>query len=124
MGNKVIGKYKEINHFKTKVITETKGDFKITTDNSKMDLLVIHDFLTNQSYWSKNIPFEKVKIAFNNSLNFGLLYKDRQVGYSRVITDFSQIAYLGDVFVLEEFRGQGHSKWLIDKVMTSQITRT
>ena len=100
------------------IVTEIKGDFRITTDKSKMDLSVIHNFLANQSYWSKNISIEKVKTALDNSLNFGLFYKDRQVGYSRVISDFSQIAYLGDVFILEEFRGQGHSKWLMEKVMT------
>jgi len=100
------------------IITEKKGDFKITTDKSKLDLLVIHDFLSNQSYWNKNISFDKVKTAADNSLNFGLFYNDKQIGYARVVSDFSCIAYLGDVFILEEFRGQGHSKWLMSKIMT------
>ncbi len=100
------------------IITEQKGDFCITTDRSKLDLKVIHDFLANQSYWSGNIPFDVVKTAVDNSLNFGLFHHDRQIGYARVISDFSSIAYLGDVFILEEFRGQGHARWLMDKVMT------
>lgn len=100
------------------IITEIKGDFKITTDKSQLDLGVIHDFLSNQSYWCRNIPWEKVKTSVDNSLNFGLFYRDRQIGYARVITDFSSVAYLGDVFVLDEFRGQGLSKWLMDKIMT------
>ena len=100
------------------IITEIKGDFTISTDKYKLDIAVIHDFLSNQSYWCKNIPLEKVKTAIENSLNFGLFYKNRQIGYARVISDFSTIAYLGDVFVLNEFRGQGLSKWLMDKIMT------
>lgn len=59
-----------------------------------------------------------MKAALDHSLNFGIFYGELHVGYARVITDFSQIAYLGDVFVLEEFRGQRLSKWLIEKVMS------
>ncbi len=99
------------------IISETKGDFFITTDPSKLDISAIHDFLSNHSYWSRNIPFEKVKTSIDNSLNFGLFNKGRQIGYARIISDFSTIAYLGDVYVLDEFRGQGHSKWLMEKVM-------
>lgn len=100
------------------IITETKGDFTITTDRTKLDLSVIHDFLSNEAYWCKNIPFDRVKTSADNSLNFGLFYKDKQIGYARIISDFSTIAYLGDVFVLKEFRGHGHSKWLMEKIMS------
>lgn len=100
------------------IITEKKGDFYITTDRSKLDLKVIHDFLANRSYWSRNIPFDKVETAVANSLNFGLFHHDRQIGYARVISDFSSIAYLGDVFILEEYRGQGHARWLMDTVVS------
>jgi len=94
-----------------------KGDYYITTDKSKLDIKAIHHFLSTEAYWSKNIPFETVKNAIEHSLNFGVFFKEQQVGYARVITDFSTIAYLGDVFVLPEFRGQGLSKWLMQQVM-------
>ena len=99
------------------IITERKGDFLITTNKSKLDLKVIHNFLANESYWSKNIPFEIVKTATENSLNFGLFFKDKQIGYARVVTDFATTAYLADVFVLKEFRSQGLSKWLMEIIM-------
>jgi len=99
-------------------ITVQKDDFIITTDKSKLDTNVIHDFLSNHSYWSRNIPLEKVKTAFDNSLNFGLFHNSRQVGYARVISDFSQIAYLADVFIVEEYRGRGLSKWLMQTIMS------
>jgi N-acetylglutamate synthase-like GNAT family acetyltransferase len=98
-------------------LTEHRGDYTITTDKSKLDLSFIHNFLSREAYWSKNIPFEVVQAAINNSLNFGVFYKDRQIGYARVITDYATIAYLGDVFIIPEFRGQGLSKWMMEKVM-------
>jgi GNAT superfamily N-acetyltransferase len=94
-----------------------KNGYCISTDKSRLDIHAIHNFLSTQSYWSLQIPFEKVKQAVENSLNFGLYLKDRQIGYARVITDFSTVAYLGDVFILPEFRGQGLSKWLMQTIM-------
>lgn len=93
-------------------------DFTITTDKSKMDIVAIHDFLSKYSGWSNNIPFDRVKISIDNSLNFGLFHNDNQIGFARVISDFSTIAYLGDIYILEKYRGQGLSNKLMDCVMT------
>jgi N-acetylglutamate synthase-like GNAT family acetyltransferase len=96
----------------------TFDDFLITTDKSKLDIVAIHDFLSKHSGWSDNIPYERVKTSIDNSLNFGLFHKGKQIGFARVISDFSTIAYLGDIYILDEFRGQGLSKKLMDTVMT------
>lgn len=93
-------------------------DFKITTDRSKMDVVAIHDFLSRYSGWSDNIPFERVKTSIDNSLNFGLFHKEKQIGFARVISDFSTIAYLGDIYVLDNYRGRGLSKKLMDAVIS------
>lgn len=97
-------------------LTLFKEGFCISTDPAKLDLQAVHHFLSTESYWSKNIPFEKVKNASAHSLNFGLYHNDRQIGYARIITDYTSIAYLGDVYVLEAFRGQGLSKWLMETI--------
>ncbi len=60
----------------------------------------------------------KLYTAIENSLCFGLYIEDKQIGFARVVSDFSTFAYLGDVFVLTEYRGKGLSKWLM-KVMIS-----
>ncbi|MEI6411780.1 MAG: GNAT family N-acetyltransferase, partial [Bacteroidota bacterium] len=91
--------------------------FQLSTDPAKLDLKVIHNYLSNESYWAKNIPFETVKSAVENSLNFGLYYQDRQIGYARIVSDYTSMAYLADVFILEAFRGQGLSKWLMETIM-------
>lgn len=99
------------------IIEQTFGEFLITTDKTKLDVTAIHDFLSKYSGWSDNIPFEKVKKSIENSLNFGLFHNDNQIGFARVISDFSTIAYLGDIYVLENYRGQGLSKKLMESVM-------
>lgn len=93
------------------------GEYLITTDKSKMDIVAIHDFLSKHSGWSDNIPFDRVKTSIDNSLNFGLFHFDKQIGFARVITDFSTIAYLGDIYILDNYRGQGLSKKIMDMVM-------
>jgi GNAT superfamily N-acetyltransferase len=93
-----------------------KGEYLISTDFEKLDLVKIHGFLSKEAYWSLNIPFETVKKAAENSLNFGVYYTDKQIGYARVISDFSTIAYLGDVFILPEYRGRGLSQWLMETI--------
>lgn len=93
------------------------NNYTISTDKNKMDIDAIHDFLSNHSGWSDNIPIEKVQIAIDNSLNFGLFHQGNQIGFARVISDFATIAYLGDIYVLDKYRGQGLSKKLMDAVM-------
>jgi GNAT superfamily N-acetyltransferase len=101
-----------------KTFTVNKGNYIITTDKSKLDVVAIHDFLSNSSYWAKNIPIEKVKDSIDNSLNFGIFENGKQIGYAKVVSDFATVAYLGDVYVLPEFRGRGLSKWLMEEVMS------
>lgn len=96
----------------------TQGDFSISTDKSKLDINAIHDFLSTEAYWSLNIPKETVQTAIGNSLCFGVYENNKQIGFARVISDFATIAYLGDVYVLEEYRGKGLSKWLMETIMS------
>lgn len=99
-------------------ITVQFNKFIITTNKSKMDLFSVHDFLSNHSGWSNNIPLEKVRISIENSLCFGVFDGENQIGFARIISDFSTIAYLGDVFILEKYRGLGLSKKLMDVIMS------
>ena len=93
----------------------TRDGFRITCDRSHIDLAVVSNFLA-ESYWSRNIPSETVAKSIEGSLCFSLFDGGRQIGFARVITDCATIAYLGDVFVLPEYRGRGLGKWLIECV--------
>jgi GNAT superfamily N-acetyltransferase len=94
-----------------------RGDFLVSTDPGLLDLAVIHDYLANRSYWALGIPLATVRRAVAGSLNFGLYDGRRQVGFARVVTDLATFAWLCDVFVLEEYRCRGLSKWLMECVM-------
>ena len=96
---------------------ERRDGFSLSTDPARLDLALIHDFLSRQSYWAAGIPPEIVRRSIENSLCFGLYRSQRQVGFARVVTDKSTFAYLGDVFVLEEFRGRGLGKWLLERIL-------
>jgi GNAT superfamily N-acetyltransferase len=98
------------------VIEKRRGEFLISTDPERLDLNLIHGFLTD-CYWAKGIPLEVVARSIRNSLCFGVYAQDNQVGFARVITDFATYAYIGDVFVLESFRGRGLGKWMMEAIM-------
>ena len=95
----------------------TKNDFIITTDKSKIDATYVHHFLS-QSYWAKGIPMETVQKSIEGSLCFSLFYPNQQIGFARVITDEATFAYLADVFIDENFRGRGLSKWLMEIIVS------
>jgi GNAT superfamily N-acetyltransferase/uncharacterized damage-inducible protein DinB len=94
-----------------------RGDFLVSTDPALLDVRLTHDFLSNRSYWATGRPLDVVRRSLDNSLCFGLYERGRQVGLARVVTDRATFAWLCDVFVLEEYRGRGLSKWLMECVM-------
>jgi GNAT superfamily N-acetyltransferase len=92
-----------------------RDEYTITTDRRRLDPVAIHAFLT-QCYWSAGVPIAVVERAILNSLCFGLLHGEEQVGFARVVTDRATFAYLVDVYVLEAHRGKGLSKWLLEVI--------
>lgn len=95
----------------------TKEGFLISTDGKRLQLDVIHRFLSESSYWAKGVPFEVVRKSIEHSLCFGVYESERQIGFGRVVTDLATFGYLADVFVLPEYRGRGLSKWLMECIM-------
>lgn len=102
----------------------TRNDgFTISTDKSHLDVEMIFQFLSEESYWVKGIPKELVEASIQNSLCFGIYEGDpavgnpKQVGFARVVSDFVRFAWLADVFVLPEYRGRRLSKWLISVIV-------
>ena|ERR1700739_1370236 len=93
------------------------SDYSISTDKTKLQLDVVYNYLSVESYWAKNIPLETVKKSIEGSLCFGVYFKDKQVGFARVISDYATFAYLADVFILEPHRGKGLSKKLMVEIM-------
>ena len=88
----------------------------VTTDRSRLDVDVIHGYLT-RSYWAKGIPRETVALAMDRSLCFGAFEGDRQIGFARIISDLTTFAYVSDVFVVESHQGRGVGKRLMAAIM-------
>lgn len=96
------------------IVEHRRGEFVISTDPARLDLDVIHGFLTN-CYWARGIPRDIVAQSIEHSLCFGI-YDGRgaQVGFARVISDYTTFAYIADVFVVESHRGRGLGKFLME----------
>lgn len=93
-------------------------DYRISTDRALLDVALIHEFLSRESYWARNVSRSVVERAIAHSLCFGIYQDQRQVGFARVVTDSATFAYLADVFVLASHRGQGLGRRLMQAVMT------
>jgi len=93
-----------------------RGDYHISTNKEKLDIPFIHRFLSH-SYWAEDIPVDMVKRSIDGSMNFGVYNGSRQIGFARVITDHATFGYLADVFIDENYRGLGLSKWLMQTIM-------
>jgi len=94
-----------------------RGDYTISTDDARLDIQTIHDFIANHSYWGQGRAVEVVQRALDHSLNFGVYLGKHQVGFARVVTDYATFAWVADVFVLTEHRGRGLSKWLMEIIL-------
>ncbi|HEY6072758.1 MAG TPA: GNAT family N-acetyltransferase [Anaerolineales bacterium] len=97
------------------IMEARRGNFLISTDPARLDLDAIAGML-KRSYWASGRPRERTERALRNSLVFGLYEGDQQIGMARVVSDYSIFAYLCDVFILEEYRGDGLGKWLMETV--------
>ncbi len=99
----------------------------LSNDPDMLNRNDIHKWLSEQSYWCKNIPFETIAEAIDNSYCFGISHNGRQLAFARVVTDYATFAYLCDVFVIEDKRGQGLSKqmlaWWLAQDWTKKLRR-
>ena len=93
--------------------------YVFTSDTAKVDVALVHRWLSEESYWAKGIPLDVVTRSIANSICFSILHEtEGQVGFARVITDRASFAYLADVFVLTPHRGKGLSKQLMTFIQT------
>ena len=100
------------------LIEWARNEFVISTDKNRLQTDIIYKFLIEESYWATTRSVEQMERAIENSLCFGVYLEEKQIGFARVISDLATFAYLGDVFILKEFRGRGLSKWLMETIVS------
>lgn len=94
-----------------------RDTYLISTDLTRLDLVAITDMLSH-AYWAKDRTLEVIQRSMQNSLVFGVYDNDRQIGLARIVTDYATFAWLCDVYILEEYRGRGIGKWLMETILT------
>ena len=94
----------------------TRGDYTITTDPDLVDRVAVRRFLAD-AYWADDRPGEVIDRSLEHSLTFALRHDDRQVGMARVVTDYATFAWLCDVYIEPEHRGDGLGQWLVSVVL-------
>lgn len=95
-----------------------RDGYAVSSDASRLQLDVVHRFL-KESYWAREIPRETVARSISGSITFGVYRGDAQVGFARVISDCATFAYVADVFILEEHRGRGLARWMMECILAT-----
>jgi GNAT superfamily N-acetyltransferase len=92
------------------------GDgFELDDDPERIDLSAVHAYISNESYWAKGRSLETQSEMNRAAARLVGLYKEgRQVGFTRTaLVAGMHVAYLYDVYVLEEHRGRGLGEKLV-----------
>lgn len=95
----------------------TQGQYSISTDRAKLQIDVIHTYMAKEAYWTTGRTREMTEKTIENSLCFGVYDGGQQIGFARVVTDYTIFAYLCDVFILADYQGQGLGKWLTETIL-------
>ncbi|MBP2167320.1 GNAT superfamily N-acetyltransferase [Erwinia toletana] len=95
-----------------------RDDYLLSSDAAKLDIDWIHHQLSQHSYWAKDQPREMTLRSLAGSLPFGIYWQRQQVGFGRLITDYTRFAYLSDVIIDAEHRGRGLGRWFAQSVVT------
>jgi len=87
---------------------EVAGGYEIDDDRDRVDIDVVYRYLSEEAYWVPGRDRATIERLVRESTRvIGAYRGDEQVGFARVISDGTSVAWLGDVFVLEEHRGKG-----------------
>jgi GNAT superfamily N-acetyltransferase len=95
----------------------TQGAFRISTNKEELQIDVIHRYMKEEAYWTTDRTRAMTEKSIAHSLCFGMYHQDKQIGFARVVTDYTIFAYLCDVFILSEYQGQGLGKWLTEVIL-------
>lgn len=97
---------------------ETRNGYTLSTDRARLDVALIHEFLSQRSYWAQGRPLEVVQRSIQHSLCFGIYDGPDMAAFARVVTDYATFAWLCDVFVVVAHRGRGLGKWLVEAAVS------
>jgi GNAT superfamily N-acetyltransferase len=89
---------------------------EIRSGIAKTDMKKVVSFLRKESYWANRRTPRAILKSIDNSLCYSIYHDERFAGFARVVTDYSTVYYLCDVFILKDFRGKGLGEMLVRRV--------
>lgn len=93
-------------------------DYELSDDPARIDVAVVHRYLSEDSYWAGGRSIDVVKRSIEHSWCLGAYDRNgAMVAFGRVVTDWATMYYLCDVFVLPDHRGHGLGKALVRRVV-------
>ena len=99
-------------------MTERRREaYVLTTDLGRVDIDLVHSWLSEQSYWAKGREREVIERSIAGSRNYSVYDDGRQVAFARAVTDGATFAWICDVFVEEQHRGKGLGSWLVESIV-------
>lgn len=95
----------------------TRNGYTMSSDRTRIDMDVVFDFISNQSYWAQGVSRDRVERTVNGSLVLGIYTEaGEMIGFGRAVTDCASFAYLMDIFVVPEHRGKGLATWFAEAI--------
>jgi GNAT superfamily N-acetyltransferase len=95
-------------------------NYTISDDKSRLNFDTICGFLA-QSYWANQRDAETIRQSLEHSICYGVYHEGRQIAFARIVTDHTTVYWLCDVFIDDEYRGQGIGKKLIETITQSEL---
>jgi GNAT superfamily N-acetyltransferase len=93
-------------------------DYAIRDDG--MDVDRIHHWLSTDAYWAPERSREAVARSVANSYCLGAFVPDgTQVAFARAVTDWATFAWIADVYVDREHRGNGLGTRIVERLRTT-----
>ena len=102
-----------------RLIERRHGEYAIITDPGRIDLVAVHRYLSEESYWAADRSSEIQRRAIEHSHLVVGADDDAgdQGGFARMVTDLATFAWLADVFVLPAARGRGLGTALVETIV-------
>jgi GNAT superfamily N-acetyltransferase len=109
------------------VLARREDGLEISTDPGRLDLELVHRWLSDESYWAAGRSREVVERSAAGSLCLGVYAGTQnggeQVAFARVVTDEATFAWVCDVFVAAQWRGRGVGSWMMRELVTELLER-
>ena len=99
-----------------RIVEQHRDSLLLSTDRARIDVDRVLGWLL-ESHWGGTMTRELLERAIEHSVCVSVFENACQVAFARVVTDLATYAYLTDVIVAPEARGNGIGSWMIEAIL-------